>query len=415
MTNVMRNNLKFHLVEEHSGAQIKVVGIGGGGGNAVNRMIEARIEGVEFIALNTDLQALNSNRAVRKIQIGNNLTKGLGSGGKPDIGKEAALEDTEKLLEILEDTDMLFLTVGLGGGTGTGAAPIIANLATEKNILTIAIVTLPFDFEGKIRMNQAMTGLEEIRTAADTVITIPNERLLETISMETSIHEAFKMADDVLRQAVQGISDLILKAGFINLDFADVKSIMKDVTCMMKGSGNTFMGTGMASGENRAVEAAHKAITSPLLIDTTIEGARGMLINITGGKDITMHEVSKASKFMHSLAHTEANIIFGIVVDESIKEMVKVTVIATGFDDSSGNAVISAKDIHDPRIPNAMAPQPQPTEPTPPYLFEPKGTKRQEGVMMTKPEWEKRWEPYDVPPFLRNKNNSYRKTPNEVR
>ncbi len=415
MTNVMRNNLKFHLVEEHSGAQIKVVGIGGGGGNAVNRMIEARIEGVEFIALNTDLQALNSNRAVRKVQIGNSLTKGLGSGGKPDIGKEAAMEDTEKLLEILDDTDMLFLTAGLGGGTGTGAAPIIANLAAEKNILTIAIVTLPFDFEGKIRMNQAMTGLEEISAAADTVITIPNERLLETISMETSIHEAFKMADDVLRQAVQGISDLILKAGFINLDFADVKSIMKDVTYMMKGSGNAFMGTGMASGENRAVEAAHKAISSPLLIDTTIEGARGMLINITGGKDITMHEVSKASKLMHSLAHTEANIIFGIVMDESVKEMVKVTVIATGFDDSPGKAVISAKDIHDPRIPHAMAPQPQPKELTPPYLFEPKGTKRQEGVMMAKPEWEKRWEPYDAPSFLRNKNNAYRKTPNEVR
>jgi cell division protein FtsZ len=415
MTNIMRSNLKFHLVEEHSGAQIKVIGIGGGGGNAVNRMIEARIEGVEFIALNTDLQALNSNRAVRKIQIGNNLTKGLGSGGKPDIGKEAAMEDTEKLLEILEDTDMLFLTTGLGGGTGTGAAPIIANLAAEKNILTIAIVTLPFDFEGKIRRNQAMTGLEEIRAAADTVIAIPNERLLETIGMETSIHEAFKMADDVLRQAVQGISDLILKAGFINLDFADVKSIMKDVTCMMKGSGNAFMGTGMASGENRAVEAAHKAISSPLLIDSTVEGARGMLINITGGKDITMHEVSKASKLMHSLAHTEANIIFGIVMDESIKDMVKVTVIATGFDDSSEKAVISAKEIHDPRIPHTATPKPQPKEPTPPYLFEPKGTKRQEGIMMAKPEWEKRWEPYDAPSFLRNKNKAYKKTPNEIR
>jgi len=285
MNNAIRSNLKFHLVEDHNGAQIKVIGIGGGGGNAVNRMIEARIEGVEFIALNTDLQALNANRAVKKVQIGNNLTKGLGSGGKPEIGKEAAMEDTEKLLEMLEGADMLFLTAGLGGGTGTGAAPLIANLAAEKDILTIAIVTLPFDFEGRVRRQQALIGLEEIQAAADTVITIPNERLLETISMETSIHEAFKLADDVLRQAVQGISDLILKAGFINLDFADVKSIMKDVSSMMKGSGNAFMGTGMASGENRAVEAAHKAISSPLLIDTTIEGAKGMLMNITGGKD----------------------------------------------------------------------------------------------------------------------------------
>jgi len=415
MNNAIRSNLKFHLVEDHNGAQIKVIGIGGGGGNAVNRMIEARIEGVEFIALNTDLQALNANRAVKKVQIGNSLTKGLGSGGKPEIGKEAAMEDTEKLLEMLEGADMLFLTAGLGGGTGTGAAPLIANLAAEKDILTIAIVTLPFDFEGRVRRQQALIGLEEIQAAADTVITIPNERLLETISMETSIHEAFKLADDVLRQAVQGISDLILKAGFINLDFADVKSIMKDVSSMMKGSGNAFMGTGMASGENRAVEAAHKAISSPLLIDTTIEGAKGMLMNITGGKDITMHEVSKASKFIHSLAHPEANIIFGIVMDESIKEMIKVTVIATGFDDSPQQTTISSADIQTPRVPQKTVPQHQPSAPTPPYLFEPKGSKRQDGAWATKPEWEKRWESYDEPSFLRNKSNAYRKTPSEIR
>ena len=415
MNNAIRNNLKFHLVEEHQGAQIKVVGIGGGGGNAVNRMIEARIDGVEFIALNTDLQALNANRAVKKVQIGNSLTKGLGSGGKPEVGKEAAMEDTEKLLEMLEGADMLFLTAGLGGGTGTGAAPLIANLAAEKEILTIAIVTLPFDFEGRVRSKQALAGLEEIQAAADTVIAIPNERLLDTIGMETSIHDAFKLADDVLRQAVQGISDLILKAGFINLDFADVKSIMKDVTSMMKGSGNAFMGTGMASGENRAVEAAHKAISSPLLIDTSIEGARGMLMNITGGKDITMHEVSKASKLMHSMAHPDANIIFGIVMDESVKEMVKVTVIATGFDDSSKQAAISLDNIQDPRVPKKSVPRQQPSAPPPPYPFESKGNKRQEGAWATKPEWEKRWEPYDAPSFLRNKNNAYRKTPDEIR
>ncbi len=415
MTDIMRNKLKFNLVEEHAGAKIKVVGIGGGGGNAINRMIEARIQGVEFIAMNTDLQALNDNRAVRKVQIGSQLTKGLGSGGKSEVGKEAAMEDTEKLLQTLEDADMLFLTAGLGGGTGTGAAPIIANLAAEKDILTIAIVTLPFEFEGRVRMKQALNGLEELQAAADTIIAIPNERLLETINLETSIHDAFKLADDVLRQAVQGISDLIIKAGFINLDFADVKSIMKDVGSMMRGSGNAFMGTGMASGENRAVEAAHKAISSPLLIDTSIEGARGVLINITGGKDITMHEVSKASKLMHSLAHPDANIIFGIVMDESIKEMVKVTVIATGFEEASAKEIMSVEDLPGSRAAKAATP-PQPSHaPTPPYLFEPKGSRRAEVLATSKPDWQKRWEPYDEPSFLRNKSNAFRKTPREVR
>ncbi len=323
--------LKFHLVDDVLGAKIKVVGIGGGGGNAVNRMIEAGIEGVDFIAVNTDVQALSSNRAGTKMQIGSQVTKGLGSGGRPETGKQAAVEDTEKLIQLVQGADMVFLTTGLGGGTGTGATPILANLASEMDILAIAIVTLPFEFEGRVRSKQAEEGLKELKGAVDTVIAIPNERLLQTVNLDTSIQDAFKMADDILRQAVQGISDLITKPGLINLDFADVKSIMK-------GMGMAFMGTGIASGENRALDAAQKAISSPLLIDTSIEGARGVLINITGGKDITLHEVSKASDLIHKIAHPEANIIFGTVIDNSMKEMVKVTVIATGFDNPRDKA-----------------------------------------------------------------------------
>lgn len=402
MSENTKNKLKFHLVEDNSGANIKVVGIGGGGGNAINRMIETGIEGVEFIAVNTDLQALNSNDAETKLQIGNQLTKGLGSGGRPDIGREAALEDTEKFVEILEGADMAFLTAGLGGGTGTGATPIIANLASEMDILAIAIVTLPFEFEGKIRARQAQEGLTELKSAVDTVISIPNERLLQTVNLDTSIQDAFKMADDILRQAVQGISDLITKPGIINLDFADVKSIMK-------GMGMAFMGTGLASGENRAVDAAQKAISSPLLIDTTIEGAQGVLINITGGKDITLHEVSKASQLIHELAHPEANIIFGTVVDESMKEMVKVTVIATGFDQQQEKEVSTPKEIPSstPDTPPSVGVQQE----TPPYLFEPKGN----NSFWKKPAWEKQWEPYETPSFIRrNKNTPVKKTPHEV-
>ncbi len=325
------SRLKFHLVEDQLGAKIKVIGLGGGGGNAVNRMIEHGIQGVEFIAVNTDVQALNGNRAKTKIQIGNQLTKGLGSGGRPEVGKQAAMEDTERLLEILQGADMVFLTTGLGGGTGTGATPIIANIAAELDILVIAIVTLPFGFEGRVRAKQAQLGLEELKSAVDTVIAIPNERLVQTVNMATSVQDAFRLADDILRQAAQGISDLITKPGLINLDFADVKSVMK-------GMGMAFMGTGLATGDNRALEAAEKAISSPLLIDTSIEGAHGVLINITGGKTMTLHEVSKASQLIHSLADPDANIIFGTVIDEAMKDTVKVTVIATGFDQPAGKA-----------------------------------------------------------------------------
>ncbi|MFP4081558.1 MAG: cell division protein FtsZ [Candidatus Aminicenantes bacterium] len=397
MSEDMKNKLKFHLVEERFGAKIKVIGIGGGGGNAINRMIETGIEGVEFIAVNTDLQALNNNNSRIKVQIGAQLTKGLGSGGRPELGKEAATEDTEKLTEILHGADMVFLTAGLGGGTGTGATPVLATLAKEMDVLAIAIVTLPFEFEGKIRSTQAEQGLGELKSAVDTVISIPNERLLQTVNIDTSIQDAFKMADDILRQGVQGISDLITRPGLINLDFADVKSIMK-------GMGMAFMGTGIASGESRAVDAAQKAISSPLLVDTSIEGAQGVLINITGGKDVTLHEVSKSSQLIHSMAHPEANIIFGTVIDESMKEMVKLTVIATGFEPSPEREAVSPQDFTPPQ--QKTPPPFQVDTETPPYMFDPKGS---EGLW-NKPAWEKRWEPYETPSFIRkNKHTPLRK------
>jgi cell division protein FtsZ len=409
------SRLKFHLVEDHLGAKIKVIGLGGGGGNAVNRMIESGIQGVEFIAVNTDLQALNSNRARTKIPIGQQLTKGLGSGGRPETGRQAAMEDTERLLEILQGADMVFLTTGLGGGTGTGSTPILANLAAELDILVIAIVTLPFGFEGRVRMRQADEGLKELKSAVDTVIAIPNERLLQTVNLNTSVQDAFRLADDILRQAAQGISDLITKPGLINLDFADVKSVMK-------GMGMAFMGTGLASGENRALEAAEKAISSPLLIDTSIEGAHGVLINITGGKTMTLHEVSKASQLIHSMADPDANIIFGTVIDEQMKDTVKVTVIATGFDLAPEKAAAAPKPAPSeepvrgaaPRRAQTPAPFPVPAQ-TPPYLFEGRGG----GA--TAPVWEptsvsdKQWEPFETPAFIRRtKHSSMRKSPHEA-
>jgi cell division protein FtsZ len=394
--------LKFHLVEESSGAKIKVVGLGGGGGNAVNRMIESGIQGVEFIAVNTDLQALNSNRAKIKIQIGNQLTKGLGSGGRAETGRQAAMEDTERLIEILQGADMVFLTAGLGGGTGTGATPIIANLAAEMDILVIAIVTLPFEFEGRVRAKQAEEGLVELKTSVDTVIAIPNERLLQTVNLNTSIQDAFRMADDILRQAAQGISDLITKPGLVNLDFADVKSVMK-------GMGMAFMGTGIASGENRAVEAAEKAISSPLLVDTSIEGAQGVLINITGGKDMTLHEVSKASQLIRTLAAPEANIFFGTVIDESMKDTVKFTVIATGFD-APGKDLDLGDDEYVPPAPRKVQ-RPFPVHrDTPPISMEFRG-----GVPVWEPDaGDKKWDSFETPSFIRRtKHSSMRKTPND--
>jgi len=311
--------------QARTGARIKVVGVGGGGSNAVNRMVQAGLEGVEFIVANTDLQALKLNAAPHKLQIGGKLTKGLGAGADPNVGRQAALEDTDKLIEALDGADMVFVTTGLGGGTGTGAAPVIASLASELGALTIAVVTKPFRFEGRKRQSQAEQGLEELRECVDTVITIPNERLLATIGRTTSLNDAFTTADDVLRQAIQGISDLILVPGLINLDFADVKTIMA-------GMGIAIMGTGYAEGDSRALDAANAAISSPLLEDASVKGARGVIINVTGGSDLSLVEVSEASAIIQEAAHEDANIIFGAVVDPKMEGKVKITVIATGFD-----------------------------------------------------------------------------------
>lgn len=322
-----RSNMNFTFVDEPptTGAVIKVVGVGGGGGNAVNHMIDAHIEGIQFLVANTDLQALKKSLAPVKLQLGAKLTKGLGAGANPEVGRDAALEDTEKIIEALEGADMVFVTVGLGGGTGTGAAPIIASLAAELGALTVAVVTKPFPFEGRHRMRQAEAGLEELRSVVDTLITIPNERLLQTVDRKTALGNAFRHADDVLRQAVQGISDLITVPGFINVDFADVKAIMK-------GMGIALMGTGHASGENRALEATQSAISSPLLEEASIDGARGVLVNITGGSDLTLHEVDEAMRLIHDAADPDANIIFGTVPDDRMENEMKITVIATGFE-----------------------------------------------------------------------------------
>src|SRR5438132_4838760 len=317
--------LKISLDEEQLTAKIKVIGVGGGGGNAVNRMIQAGIKGIEFLVTNTDVQAMRSSIAPSKIQIGAKLTKGLGAGANPEIGKQAALEDTDRILEALSGADMIFITTGMGGGTGTGAAPIIASLAAELGALTVAVVTKPFGFEGKRRRIQAEQGIRSLRETVDTLITIPNERLLNFVERATSLNEAFTIADDILRQAVQGISDLITVPGEINLDFADVKTIMH-------GMGMALMGTGVSSGEHRAVEAAQRAISSPLLEEASIEGAKGVLINITGGSDMTLSEVHEAASVIQEAADEEANIIFGTVIDPKMKDEVKVTVIATGFD-----------------------------------------------------------------------------------
>jgi cell division protein FtsZ len=318
-------DLRVDFSEElQNGAKIKVVGVGGGGGNAINRMIDAGVKGVDFLVANTDAQALQSSKAPLKIQLGAKLTKGLGSGGNPEVGRRAALEDTEKIIEALEGADMVFVTTGLGGGTGTGGAPIVASLARELGALTVAVVTKPFAFEGKRRMMQAEQGLAELSHAVDTVICIPNERLMQFVDKGTSFFEAFRIADDILRQGVQGISDIITITGIINRDFADIKTIME-------GMGYAVMGTAVASGENRAVDATNLAMASPLLEDASINGAHGILLNITGSSKLTLFEVHEASTIVQKAAADNANIIFGAVHDESMGDAVKVTVIATGI------------------------------------------------------------------------------------
>jgi cell division protein FtsZ len=325
----LRNEAAEMRIQYHEegvrGARIKVIGVGGGGGNAVNRMIQARMAGVEFIAANTDVQALKVSHAPVKLQLGVRLTSGLGAGANPDVGRLAALEDSGKIIEALEGADMVFVTAGLGGGTGTGAAPVIASLASELGILTVAVVTRPFAFEGKRRQQQAEQGLKELIECVDTMIVIPNEKLLD-VAKDAGFFESFRIADDVLRQGVQGISDIITIPGIINRDFADVKTTMA-------GMGHAVMGTSVRSGANRAVEAAQAAMVSPLLEAGAIDGARGILINITGSSSLKLSEVNEASTLIQSAAHADANIIFGAVLDENMGEEVKITVIATGFRD----------------------------------------------------------------------------------
>jgi cell division protein FtsZ len=347
-------------------AKIKVIGVGGGGGNAVNRMIDAGVEGIEFIVANTDLQALRMSRAPVKLQLGVKLTNGLGAGANPEVGRKAALEDSDKIIEALEGADMVFVTTGLGGGTGTGAAPIIASLASEMGALTVAVVTKPFSFEGRRRMTQADRGIAELMESVDTTIVIPNEKLL-AVAEDAGFFESFRVADDILRQGVQGISDIITIPGIINRDFADVKTIMARM-------GYAVMGTATASGTKRTIEAAQRAIASPLLEAGAIDGARGILINITGSASLKLAEVQQACTIIQSAAHEDANIIFGAVLDENMKDAVKITVIATGFREVPRSQRMaemhhSFAASHDDAMdfPDPMSP----SQPTPPAFSEP--------------------------------------------
>jgi cell division protein FtsZ len=340
----LSDEIRIHYNDEIArGAKIKVIGVGGGGGNAVNRMIAAKLEGVEFIVANTDVQALQLSQAPVKLQLGVKLTSGLGAGANPDVGRRAALEDSEKIIEALEGADMVFVTAGLGGGTGTGAAPVIASLASEMGALTVAVVTRPFSFEGKRRMQQAERGMDELLEGVDTMIVIPNEKLL-AVAKDAGFFESFRVADDVLLQGVQGISDIITIPGIINRDFADVKTTMA-------GMGYAVMGTAVRSGDNRAIAAAQAAMASPLLEAGAIDGARGILINISGSSSLKLSEVNVASTLIQNAAHEDANIIFGAVLDESMGDEVKITVIATGFrQDHLGRRHRVAGDAVVPRV-----------------------------------------------------------------
>ena len=375
MENVENKDIRIQFNEDpRNNAKIKVIGVGGGGGNAVNRMIDAALEGVEFLVANTDMQALQLSHAPIKIQLGVKLTNGLGAGSNPEIGRKAALEDADKIIEALEGADMIFVTTGLGGGTGTGAAPIIASLASEMGALTVAVVTKPFAFEGKRRMQQAERGLAELIDSVDTVIVIPNEKLL-AVAQDAGFFESFRIADDILRQGVQGISDIITIPGIINRDFADVKAIMA-------GMGYAVMGTATARGDRRTMEAAQRAIASPLLEAGAIDGARGILINITGSSSLKLAEVNEASTIIQSAAHEDANIIFGAVLDEKMKDEVKITVIATGFKadqirkrERASATVVAPQPHFEPAPPpihyESGAQPPPPSEPEPSTQVEP--------------------------------------------
>jgi cell division protein FtsZ len=409
------NALRISFNEDaRNDARIKVIGVGGGGNNAVNRMIDSGMEHIEFIVANTDLQALRMSRAATKIQLGVKLTNGLGAGANPEIGRKAALEDSDKIIEALEGADMIFVTAGLGGGTGTGATPIIASLASEMGALTVAVVTKPFAFEGKRRMQQAERGVSELMESVDTTIVIPNEKLL-AVAENAGFFESFRIADDILRQGVQGISDIITIPGIINRDFADVKAIMA-------GMGYAVMGTATAAGENRTVEAAQRAIASPLLEAGAIDGARGILINITGSSSLKLAEVQQACTIIQGAAHEDANIIFGAVLDEKMKDTVKITVIATGFKESDmrPRQHESYDPIIVPRRDTFYDPDPEPlAEAEPRFEPDPKPVIMQEhmqSVQVSNPHAEVialeamrnapvyQAEDLDVPAFLRKRN-----------
>jgi cell division protein FtsZ len=358
-------------------AQIKVIGVGGGGSNAVNRMIENGVQGVEFITVNTDAQALHLSKSVHKLQIGDKLTRGLGAGANPDVGKKAAEESKELIMNTLRGADMVFVTAGMGGGTGTGAAPIIAEIAKECGALTVGVVTRPFTFEGRKRALQAEQGIAALKEKVDTLIVIPNDRLLEIVDKKTPMLEAFREADNVLRQGVQGISDLIAVPGLINLDFADVKTIMTE-------RGSALMGIGIATGENRAAEAAKKAIMSPLL-ETSIDGARGVLMNITGGSNLSLYEVNEAADIVANASDIEVNMIFGAVINESLKEEIMVTVIATGFE----HKAVSIQ----PKAQRPAPGQPEPTSDNRLNNLRPFGTQPTNDQL-------------DIPTFLRNRGRN---------
>ena len=323
--------IEFENENDYS-AIIKVVGVGGGGSNAVNSMVADNIRGVEFIIANTDVQSLDKSECPGKVQIGAELTRGLGAGSNPETGRNAAEESENIIRDMLDGSDMVFITAGMGGGTGTGAAPVISRIAKETGALTVGVVTKPFPFEGKRRMKQAEEGIAELKAVVDTLIVIPNQKLLSYVGQQTSFKEAFSMVDDILKQAVCSISDLIVIPGLINLDFADVK-------CIMGSMGKALMGSGIAAGENRAVEAAQKAISSPLLDEATVDGARGILINITGGENLTLMEINEASEMIQKNAHEDAHIIFGSVIDQQMDDEMRVTVIATGFDQETASPV----------------------------------------------------------------------------
>ncbi|HLR53502.1 MAG TPA: cell division protein FtsZ [Pseudogracilibacillus sp.] len=371
-------------------ATIKVIGVGGGGNNAVNRMIDHGVEGVEFIAVNTDSQALNLSKAEIKLQIGEKLTRGLGAGANPDVGKKAAEESKEQIEEVLKGADMIFVTAGKGGGTGTGAAPTIAKIAKDLGALTVGVVTRPFSFEGMRRQNQAKEGIGSLKDSVDTLIVIPNDRLLEIVDKNTPMLEAFREADNVLRQGVQGISDLIAKPGLINVDFADVKTIMFD-------KGSALMGIGVATGENRATEAAKKAISSPLL-ETSIDGAQGVLMNISGGPSLSLFEVQEAADLVTSAADEEVNVIFGNVINENLKEEVIVTVIATGFDEAQ-------KEVETERKQRPSRPQ-QVEQPNPRRQSHQQPKEEEVESAPAEDPSEQDEDTLDIPTFLRNRNRN---------